>query len=400
MSKQHHQVTLGLTIALAITVMLGPFSTDTYLPAFPQMADALGVDISKIALTISVYVFTMSIGLLVGGPISDSYGRRQVLIIGLIITGISSFAVGLSNNINTILVFRMTHAFGAGWVLVSVPAMIRDRVGGQEAAKLFSMIGLIMVIAPAIAPAVGSTILELASWRWIFFFISFYAFFLILIAWKIIFQYMPKREGARKTTNLLTGYLEVMHEKRSWPFIILQSAGFSVIMIFVTNASFIYQEHFGLSSTRFSLLFAANIVAMLGFNLVNRVLLQRIRSVFILRAATVFHFIGIGLLLLSVVFDWGLVGFVPAIMVTIGSIGAASPNNQANFLEFFAKTGGSASAILGAFQFGTAGLASALSTQLPPSMFSIAILFFVLGCISLGTLLFTMRKKRNAVKGK
>ncbi len=391
MSKQH-QVTWGLTIALALTVMLGPFSTDTYLPAFPQMAEGLGVDISKIALTISVYVFTMSLGLLVGGPLSDNFGRRMVLITGLIITVIASFGAGVSDQITTMLWFRVMHAFGAGWVLVSVPAMIRDRVGGQEAAKLFSMIGLIMVLAPAVAPAVGSTILELASWRWIFFFIAFYAFFLLFIAWKIIFPYMPKRVGPRKVANLLDGYMAVVHERRSWPFILWQSAGFSVVMVFVTHASYIYQDHFALSSSKFSLFFAANLITMLLFNLANRILLQHIRSLSILRLATLFHFSGIVALLLSVIFDWGLIGFVPALMVSIGSLGAMSPNNQANYLEYFPTTGGSASAILGAFQFGAAGLASALSTQLPLSIISIAICMVILGCISFITMLATLRK--------
>ena len=393
MSKeQHHQVTWGLTIALAVTVMLGPFSTDTYLPAFPQMAASLGVDISKIALTISVCVFTMSVGLLVGGPISDSYGRRMVLIVGLVITTIASLAVGLSQNIGMVLIFRVLHAFGAGWVLVSVPAMIRDRVSGQEAAKLFSMIGLIMVLAPAVAPAVGSAILELASWRWIFFFIAGYAFFLIFVAWRFIFSHMPKREGPRKVTNLLQGYLEVLHERKSWPFIIWQGSGFSVIMLFVTHASYIYQEHFGLSPSKFSLFFAANIVAMLGFNVANRTLLQRIRSISILRIATLCHVAGIIAVLLAVELDWGVFGFLPAIMVTVGSLGAMSPNNQANYLEYFPTTGGSASAILGAFQFGSAGLVSALSTQLPLSMHSIVICMVVMGGISLATMLLTLRR--------
>lgn len=391
MAKQQH-ITWSLTIALALTVMLGPFSTDTYLPAFPQMAEALGVDISKIALTISVYILTMSIGLLIGGPLSDNFGRRMVLVTGLFITLFASFAVGMSNSIGAVLFFRVLHAFGAGWVLVSVPAMIRDRVSGQEAAKLFSMIGLIMVIAPAIAPAVGSSILEIASWRWIFFFISLYALFLILIAWSIIFPHMPPRVGPRKVANLMDGYLAVIRERRSWPFILWQSASFSVIMVFVTQASYIYQDHFGLSPSRFSLFFAANIAAMLGFNLINRILLQSVRSIRILRYATICHFAGLFAMMLSVILEWGLIGFVPALMVSVGSLGAVSPNNQANFIEFFPNTGGSASAILGAFQFGSAGLASALSTQLPQSMLSIVSCMFVLGCIAFTTMLRTLHR--------
>jgi len=210
--------------------------------------------------------------------------------------------------------------------------------------------------------------------------------FLILVAWRVIFAYMPKREGPRLVSNLLKGYAEVFHERRSWPFIIWQSASFSAIMVFVTHASFIYQEHFGLSPSRFSLVFGANIVAMFGFNLVNRALLQRIRSLTVLRLATLCHFAGAALLLLSVLFQWGLYAFVPSLMITIGSLGAMSPNTQANYLDYHPSTGGSATAILGAFQFGFAGLASTISTQLPHTVLSIAATIFVLGCISFTTM--------------
>ncbi len=125
MPKSH--VPFSLTLALALTLMLGPFSVDTYLPAFPQIAADLGVSLADISLSISVYIFTLSISQLVGGPLSDQFGRRKVLLGGLGLYLLSSLAIRGANTLPFFLAGRIVQAFGAGWVLVSVPALVRDR---------------------------------------------------------------------------------------------------------------------------------------------------------------------------------------------------------------------------------------------------------------------------------
>ena len=385
-------ISFKLTLALALTMMLGPFSTDTYLPAFPTMAVDLGVGFSDIALSISCYIFTLSVSQLIGGALSDHFGRRHVLIGGLVIYSVASLLIGISNSLTSLLLWRVVQAFGAGWVIVSIPALVRDRVGGKEVAKLFSMIGLIMVVAPGIAPSVGSAILEFSTWRGIFYFLATYAVLLIFISLFVIFVEAPPRLGPRIPTTILKRYLDVLRERKALRYVLWQATIFSVLMIFVTHASFIYQEHFGQSNRRFSLLFGANIIAMLCFNLTNRALLTYLKSITILRIATIAHFLGIILLVAATVLDWNVYGFALSMMLTVGSLGAISPNIQANFLNFFPDSGGSAAALIGAAQFSIAGLFSALSTQFPESLQAIIFMMAAIALIPLATMLSGLRE--------
>ncbi|MCK9563673.1 MAG: MFS transporter, partial [Bacteroidales bacterium] len=259
----HVRLPLPLLLTLALTMMLGPFALDTYLPAFPAMASTLGVGQQDIAVTVSVYIFALALGQLVGGALSDRYGRRNILISGLLLASVAALLQAWADNLTLLMVGRTLQAFGAGWALVSVPALVRDRVAGQQAAKLFSLLGLIMVVAPALAPAVGSALLKLGSWRLIFLFLAIYSILMIPLAAATLprGQAAPAGGEGRGRTNLLSpllaSYAAVLGNTRALPYILWQTGSFTVMMLFITHASFIYQIHFAQSADAFALLFAA-----------------------------------------------------------------------------------------------------------------------------------------------
>jgi len=386
-------------LALAVTLMLGPFSVDTYLPAFPSIGAELGVDQQAVGLTISVYIFTLAFSQLVGGAFSDRFGRKKVLLGGLSIYAVASGLIALSGGMVGLLGGRMIQAVGAGWVLVSVPALVRDRVAGREAAKLFSMMGFIMLLAPGIAPSVGSALLAVGSWRSIFWSLALYGLLLIPVALFVVFKGAHARPQVASRMGMLKRYWEVVKVKPALPYIAWQSACFSLMMVYVTNSSTIYQGHFGQSEKMFSILFAANIVMMLCFNIMNRLLLSRMNSLRILQIATVFQAVGIVWLLLATFGGWSLYAFVPGMMLAIGSMGAISPNLQACYLEYYPESGGSAAALLGAMQFGVSGVASALSTGLPEGLGMLVLAMTACASVSfilLGVSLFWGRQQRNA----
>lgn len=359
---------LIVILALALTMMLGPFSLDTYLPAFPSIGRDLGVGIQSVSLTVSCYIFALALSQLLGGALSDRFGRRNILLLGLLIFSVASLFVASSSSLLALLLGRIVQAFGAGWAMVSVPALVRDRVSGKDAAKLFSLLGFIMVLAPGVAPSIGGLFLKFGSWRGIFVAVSIYAVLLIPITYFVIFRKMPKAERKPLEVGMLRRYLDVLSVRRARPYVVWQAASFSVMMVFITNASFIYQHHFGQSEQAFGLLFAANIITMLGFNLTNRYLIEYFASQRILKWATVCQGVGVSVLVVATLFHWRLAFFLPAMMLTIGSVGAISPSIQSCFLEFFPESGGSAAALLGAAQFGSAGLISAISTRLPEAL--------------------------------
>lgn len=357
----------GFILLLAMTVALGPLALDTYLPAFPAMADTLGVDSHMLSLSISIYVFALSLGQLIGGPLSDRLGRGPVLLSGLAVFTLASLAIWQTDNFWLLLPLRALQAFGGGWAAVCVPALVRDRIRGREAAKLFSMIGLIMVAAPAFAPSLGSLLLELGGWPSIFLFLGVYGAALLLALRSTLFR-GPRAPVTAPATSALRRYTAVLATRPALRFIGLQAMAFSVMMLFITHSSFIYQHHFGVGPKLFALLFGANIVVMTAMMLLNRIALNRFSPHRILRLSITLQAAGIAALLLVLWLAPTLWLFVPAMMLTVGAMGAISPNNQASCMEYFEENGGTAAALMGALQFSVAGGISALSSILPETV--------------------------------
>lgn len=380
-SQPHH----GIAILLAMAMALSPLSIDTYLPAFPAIADSLGVSIHDISLSISIYVFLLAAGQLIAGPLSDRFGRAPVMLSGL---GIFALASGLITRVDSnqeLLLLRALQGFGGGCITVCVPAIVRDRLSGQEAARFFSLIGLIVVLAPAIAPGIGSLMLAYFDWPAIFLMLFVYAIVLgILLQW-VVFSGPQPHTGSQNSISTLSRYRIVISTRPALRFLFLQALCFAVMLLFITHSSFIYQQHFGASPKSFALLFAANILFMMVVNLANRRLLKAIESKVVLRWGVTLQATGIVLLILVMSFAPKLWLFLPAMMITVGAMGAITPNTQACFMEYFPDQGGTASALLGATQFSLGGLIAVASALLPETI--MAVILAQAACSSLCLLL-------------
>ena len=381
---QSQHTPLAVVFALGFTMMLGPFAIDTYLPAFPMLADDLGVDIQAVSLSISVYMFAFAIGQLVGGALSDKFGRRRVLISGLLLFAGASFLIASVQTLEWLLLGRMLQAIGGGWTGVSIPALVRDRVQGQQAAKLFSMIGLVAIIAPAIAPAIGNLLLQIGGWGLIFQFLGAYALCLLPLLAVTVFRSPRKPPPQRGAATIASRYLGVLREHRALPHIGWQTAGFGGLIIFVTWSAFIYQVHYDQSPDAFTLLFACNIITMFSCNLLNRFLLNSKSPLQILRGATQVQAFAAAWLLAVALFDGPVLAFLPGMMLYAGTLGAISPNNQACFLEYFPTSSGSATALMGTATFGIGGIASGLTTLLPQSLITVTLCMMACALASLG----------------
>ncbi|WP_376691923.1 multidrug effflux MFS transporter [Wenzhouxiangella sp. EGI_FJ10409] len=357
--------TLRFAILLGMTVAIGPFALDTYLPAFPEIAADLGVDLPAVGRTLSVYVFALGLAQLVAGPLSDRYGRRVVLFSGLGLFAVASVMVALSEGLGAMMFWRMIQAVGGACCAVSVPAIVRDRTHGQASASLFSLIGIVMLVAPALAPAIGSVLLYQFSWPAIFIFLAAYALVVAATLQRLLFRHLPAAAKIRTPVHtLVTNYIKVVSHGTTMRFIAIQTLAFSVMLVFITHASFIYQDWFGVSNRTFSLLFAASVAGMVAANLLNRRLLKSFHSTRILRAGCMIQAVAVLSLLGVLASGGGLLAVASSLVVIGGCLGVIIPNNIANALEFFPKLGGTASALLGATQFTLGGLISAMSTVL------------------------------------
>jgi len=159
---------------LALLTATTPFAIDTYLPAMPTMAQDFDVPLSSIELSISLFLIGFALGQLIGGPVSDRFGRRMSATIGLTLFALASFAAAFATSVESFLLFRFLQAFGGGFATVVSNATVRDHFTGKESAQILSMIQSIMYIAPLLAPVIGSLLLHFASWNAIFIFLGFY----------------------------------------------------------------------------------------------------------------------------------------------------------------------------------------------------------------------------------
>lgn len=366
---------LRLAFILALTVALGPFAIDAYLPAFPSIAASLGVSVHDVALSISVYIMALAVGQLVGGPLADRLGRQPVMLAGLLIFLIASAYLWQVESLQGLLSWRAVQAFGGGWASACVPALVRDQVRGAEAAKLFSLIALIMVAAPAVAPSLGALILVWGDWHSIFLFLGAYTAVLMVIVKIFLFSnsFNNSRASAYQpdTTPALQRYIAVFKTRAAMRFIFIQSAVFSVMMLFVTHSSFIYQGHYQVSNTLFGILFGANIALMALMNILNRKLLSFYAPQTIMRHCLSAQAVAVTFLVIVAYWQLPLWCFVLGIVVAIGMFGGISPNIQACYMDYFHKNSGTAGALMGAFQFSIAGTVSALSALLPEALTTI-----------------------------
>lgn len=356
MSKGH------FVFLMALVMAAGPFAVDAYLPGIPSMSEYLGVGIDSVATTVSFYFVGMALGQLIGGPLADRFEKRSIIVGGLLLYALSSLVIASASDLNVIQISRIFQAIGGGFAGVCVAPLVRMRESGNAAAKLFGLIALIMVLAPAIAPSIGALILLTGQWQNIFYFTAGYAVFVAILVAKSLPKCPAKTEQTK--ISAYRRYMLVMKNTTAMRYLLVQACGYSVMMVFITNASFIYQIQFGLSEQIFGLVFAANTLMNILVNRSNSTLLNRKPAHTLLRLAILCQAFFVLLLLSFTAFDASLYLFVFGIIGAVGMLGAIMPNANALYMSQFTENTGSASALLGAGQFTGGALMGGLTTQI------------------------------------
>jgi DHA1 family bicyclomycin/chloramphenicol resistance-like MFS transporter len=373
---------------MAAIAALPPLAVDMYLPAFPQIADNLGTDINTIQNSLSIFLLGFGLGMLFFGPFSDRYGRRPMALFGLIGFALSSLFLTLSDNATMFLLFRFLQGFLGSAATVNVPAMIRDCYG-KDTAKGMSSVMMIMLIAPLVAPLMGSFALTLASWQGIFALLTLYTVVLFLLSWWRLPETRAElAPGERRT--MFGNYRIILGHRRIWldlcTYILLALAFFT----YLTAASFLYINWYGASATLFGVLFAATAISLIIANFVNVRIVTRVGARRMMHMGLLLGTLfTLGLLAIAVT-DLGLYWMVAAFFCVTGSLGLAWVNADALVVIEFPKQASSASAVIGTLRFGVGGLAGPLlawtydGTPLPVAL-------LMLGCIGGAALLQFLR---------
>lgn len=346
---------LYLIILISILSSVAPMGVDTYLPSIPEIAKYFDVNIHKVELSLSIFLIGFAIGQIFGGPISDRYGRRVGSIVGLLGYALFSFLIIFSSSIYELWIYRFLEAFFGGITVVNATAAVRDRFSGQEAAKVFSLIGMVRSLAPLLAPVFGAAIIHFFPWEGIFVFLTIYA----LIVAFFIYKDLPESFTYTKQ-NIIESYKLVLTHKKAMKAMLVLAISFGAFFIIIAKTSYIYIEYFGIKTDYFPLFFGINFIILIAMIKVNVNFLKTYKAKNIAKYATLIQFC-VGIIFLLIHKDMNLILTVIIIASYMSMMAFIFGNCMSLAIEHFSKNAGVASGVIGVLQFGLGALISSVA---------------------------------------
>ena len=247
---------LVLALVLAGLAILGPFSVDTYLPAFPAIAASLNTSALHVQQTLSIYMFAFATMMLWHGALSDAFGRRNIILASLAVFAVASLGCASAHSVEYLWAFRALQGISAGAGIVIGRAIIRDLHAGAEAEKLLALVTMIFSIGPAVAPIIGGFIVKFFSWRMIFLFLFAYTLLLIWVCWKKLPESLPPEKRQPFNPGFLWESYSLIF--RSPAFHLKAgtvATNFAGLFLFVASAPVVVTQHLGLGPDQFGWLF-------------------------------------------------------------------------------------------------------------------------------------------------
>lgn len=255
----------ALAVLLAVLGMLGPFSIDTYMPAFSGIAHSLGATPVEMQQTLSAYLFGFAFMSLFHGAISDSLGRRPVVLWGLAAFTLASAGCALSQSIGQLVFFRVMQGLTTGAGIVVARAVVRDMFDPTQAQKVMSQITIYFGVAPAIAPIVGGWLFVHLNWHSIFWFLTGVGVTLWIANYKLLPEtlHITHRQPL-KVSNLMQGYVQLGRDPRFLLLALASGVPFNGMFLYVLSAPAFLGEHLALAPTQFFWFFVLTIGGIMG----------------------------------------------------------------------------------------------------------------------------------------
>src|SRR5438876_175064 len=337
----------SLAALLAALAMLGPFSVDTYLPAFHDIGREFDVPQLAVQQTLSTYLFAYAFMMLWQGALADSLGRRPVVLAGLAVYAVATLGCAIAGNIETLWLFRTLQGLSAGTGLVVGRAIIRDRFHGAEAQRLMAQVTLVFGIAPAVAPVVGGILLNSLGWRSIFWVL----FVLVIGLWLWSQRQLPETLPAHGRQSLAPdrlfhSYAAVMRHPDFLLLATIPALNFAAFFIYIASAPTFLIDRLGVSTYGFAWLFIPMIAGVMIGAAISGRSAGRLSTGHTVRVAYALMFAGVA-------FDLGVAWFVspgvlwhvlPIMLFTMGS-SVLMPTASLLLLDLFPTMRGLASSL-------------------------------------------------------
>lgn len=392
----------GLIILLGALTALGPTSIDMYLPSLPAIGQDLGASASAVQFTLAIYFIGLALGQLIYGPLSDRLGRKIPMLVGIGVFMLASAGCAFAPSIDSLVLFRFLQAMGGCAAMVVSRAIVRDVFPVQDAARVFSLMTLVMGVAPILAPMAGAALLAFSGWRAIFAVIA--AFGAIALTATILSLPETRSADARRAAppnSLLDDLRTLLKDRLFLGFTLAGGMAQAGMFAYISGSPFVLIELHQVPATTFSWIFGVNAMGLILASQINGWLLKTHAPLQLLRRSIVAPAV-FGLSLAGAAWSGfgGVWGLLLPIFGFVASLGFVFPNALASALEAHGRRAGFASALMGSLQFALAAVASAMIGYLHDgSAMPLGMVMAIAGVLSLLSFLFLANRSEEARLG-
>jgi DHA1 family bicyclomycin/chloramphenicol resistance-like MFS transporter len=378
------KVSVGLVIMLGALTAFAPLSIDMYLPSVPMIARSFGGPPGSAQITLATFLAGMAIGQFFYGPASDRWGRRPPIVFGAVVYVLASAACALAPSIGALAAARFVQALGGCAGQVVARAVVRDRFEHRDAARVLSLLMLVMGLAPIVAPLIGGALLTVVGWRAIFWVLAVFGGMISLVSlWRLEESRSAETAAQARSEHPVRAYVSLLGNVRLVGFILSGALNSAALFTYISASPGLLIGTYGVPPSQFGWLFGLNAGAMIAMSQVNGHLLKRhtpeqlvswVRPVSLLFALVLAAaaFTGFG----------GMWGVLIPLFFILGSMGFIGPNTMAGGLNLDPRRAGSISALMGGASFAVGAGASAMITVLHdpgPRGMSVVIFICILG---------------------
>lgn len=358
-------VTVGLVLALAAQTAVPPFATDMYTPAFPQVTTDLSASPTAVGLTLTAFFIGMGLGQVVGGTASDRHGRRLPMIVGGLTCSAGAVVCALASTITVLTAGRLLQGLGGGAAAVVARAVVVDVARGDQLARLISILMALGGLAPMIAPVAGGAVLQVGTWRTVFWCLVGFGLIMTVLAAGVVPETLPpQRRTEAGLRRFMASLRQILTHRRYLGYVLTSASSAFAMFAYVSSSSFVLQEIKGLSPQEYSVFFACTagsqlVMAMLNARLVGRARPRRLIGVGLSVSA-----LGVSAVVVAVMaLDVALVPLGAGFVLLMSAQAFVFGNASALALGEVRQVAGQASALMGVLQ----AVAMAISAPLASS---------------------------------
>lgn len=387
-------------LILSLLTALEPLSIDLYLPGFIAMSDAFGTSISAVQISLSTFLAGFAIGQLLWGPLADRFGRKKPILLSLLIFIVASVACIFVTSIQQLWVVRFIQAIGGCGGVVISRAVVTDYFDKSKTLKIYSLLSVIMGVAPIIAPSIGTAVLSAYGWKGTFGTLAVLGGALFVFTWLFLPETHKRQNNVEHAkTNVFREYFEILKVKKFLIYSIIGGIANGALMLYVSNGPFILMEYGGFSSKIFSIVIGINAFGLMVGSYLTTYFQKFLSTPQLVKYSLVFMFVLSCFLIVFMNFDMNIYLMLVALFFYVFPIGILFSTSTELAITPFNENSGVASALFGSIQLAVSFICTILASVINNgTILSVGLSFFLCSFVGLFTVYGKFSYKEKAVE--